>query len=227
VADERDDAIEPFGALFGVDDSTEDEGEKERRERDRRRNDAAERAFDEERDRRTDYLHMDQRIRNIVSVEINKLLLKGMVIVGAYSLGREYGWPAGLALLIAAGALYWSDNRKAQKLPRFKIEEVDQLAEDSVTHELIVAYEGDGKPWLWTKGQYLHWEGLFDHPYWETVNLRVRSYVRMSHQQRIADNKAARVASLPFRKAMIARLREQDAEWELPGWARLNSEERS
>lgn len=227
MADERDDTGGPFGALFGKSERTAEERENDRREWDRRRNEDAEKAFEKERDRRADCLHMDQRIRNIVSAEINKLIMVGFVIAMVYGLGGQYGWPAGVAVLMVAFALYWWEDRKAQKLPRYKIDEVDRLAEDTVTHERIVAYEREGKAWLWAKGEYLHWEGFFNHPYWEDVNKRVRAYVGMSHQKRAADNKAARAASLSFRKAMIVRLREQDAEWELPAWAWLDFEERA
>ncbi|MBP8231000.1 MAG: hypothetical protein KAY22_01730 [Rhizorhabdus sp.] len=227
MTDEHDDIGKSFRQILGNDERTDDERAEDQRKLDVRRNERAREAFERERDRRIDYLQMDQRIRNIASREVNKVVMVGVVFVGTYAFGRDYGWPAGAAFLIAIAALHWWDGRKAEKLPRFKIDEVDQLAEDTVTHERIVAYERDGKPWLWVKGQYLHWEGLFDHPFWDDVNRRVRTYAGMSHQKRVADNRAARAASLPFRKAVIARLREQDAEWELPSWARLDSDERA
>ncbi|MES2496387.1 MAG: hypothetical protein V4618_09745 [Pseudomonadota bacterium] len=227
MADERDEISKSFAAMFGKDERTDNERAEDWRKRDERLNEQSREAFERERDRRADYFHMDQRIRNIVTGEVNKVVMIGLAFVGTYAFGRDYGWPAGAAFLIGAGALYWWERRKAEKLPRFKIDEVDELAEDTVTHERIVAYERDGKPWLWVKGEYLHWEDFFDHPFWDDVNSRVRTYAGMSHQKRVADNKAARAASLPFRKAMIARLREQDAEWELPGWARLDFDERA
>ena len=107
------------------------------------------------------------------------------------------------------------------------IEEIDDLAEDSVTQELIVEWERQGNLWIITKGQYLHYEEFFAYPFWQTVQQRVRSYTSMTHDKRIADNSAARKASLPFRVAMRARLKGQNGEWDLPYWSRLNSNEKA
>ena len=104
-------------------------------------------------------------------------------------------------------------------------EEIDDLAEDSVTQELIIEWERQGKPWIIIKGKYLHFEGLFDYPFWQTVQKRVRSYASMTHEKRVADNSAARKASLPFRVAMRARIKDHDLESDLPYWSRLNSSE--
>jgi hypothetical protein len=215
-----------FDNLFGKDERTDEERKRDKRKWNEESNERSRIAFEKERDRRAEYFAMDQRVRNIVSGEINKLILMGLVVAGVYGLGKEYGWPAGVAVVIVAGAIWWWEDRKAQKLPKYKIEEIDELAEDTVTQERIVACERDGKPWLWAEGEYLHWEGVFDHPYWEDMNKRVRSYTGKPHKDRKADNEAARDASLPYRKAMLARLREQGKDWELPYWARLNSEER-
>jgi hypothetical protein len=215
-----------FDGVFGKGKQTVEERERAELERNRERNEAAEQAFEKERDRRGDYLHMDQRIRKIVAGEINKLVITGIVIAAVISVGNEYGWPAALAVLVVASSIWWWEDRKAKKLPQFKVEEVDDLAEDTVTHGRIVTYEREGKPWVWVEGEYLEWDDIFDHPYWDEVNNRVRVYVNMPHQMRVADNKAARLVSLPYREAMLARLREQGEDWELPIWARIEPEER-
>lgn len=191
-------------------------------------NDRAGEAFERERDRRADYLGMEQRIRRIAVEEVNRLTRVIVTLIIAYAANAEYGWPALVVVLLGAFFLAWRADRKEQKLPKHKIEEVDDLASDSVTHERIADLEEAGKVWLVVKGKYPEERYVFDHPYWETVNKRVRRYVSMCHSDRIADNRAARDRSLPYRKAMIAKLKGNDKFWkldkdlDLPNWARID-----
>jgi hypothetical protein len=184
-------------------------------------------AFERDAKLRADRFARDQHVRSIVAGEVNKLVIAGVVIAAAYSAKNEYGWAAGAVVISLAGAVWWWENRKLQGLPKYKAEEVDELAEDTVTHERISAYERNAKPWIWVKEEDVHWDDFFDYPYWKDVNDRVRTYVTKSHKDRLADNAKARLESLPYRKAMQAKLREQGGDFELPYWAELSHDELS
>lgn len=214
-----------FDGLFGRDDRTEAERAADDTRALKERNSRAEVAFEKERDRRADYLQMDQRMRNIASREINKVV-NGLIALGVgYAAWREYGFVGVAAVGAAAWAFAWWQGWDDQKRPSWKIDEVDELAEDSVIQQGIAEWEHDGRSWLRVEDKYLHWDGFFEHPFWEDVNKRVRTYAGMTHAMRAADNASARVTSLPYRVAMRARLKEHDLDWDLPHWARLGVEE--
>jgi len=203
-----------------------DLGDTENLKWNQRFNAEAKAAFEKERDRRSDYLHMNERIRRIVGEEINKAILIGMAGVAVYTSGQRYGWLAGAAVFAVAVAIWFWLEKQEEKSVHFKIAEVDELAEDTATHNRIVEMEEMGKEWAFVKGRYLHWGDMFDHPFWENVNRKVRSYVAMSHKRRVEDNLSARARSLPYRFAMEAKLKAMDGEWELPAWAHIRSDER-
>lgn len=215
-----------FDGLFGRDDRTDPERAADDLRELSERNSRAEAAFEKERDRRADYLHMDQRVRNIATREINKVV-NGLITLGiGYAAWREYGFAGAAAVGVVAWLIAWWQGREDRKRPAYMIEEVDELAEDSVVQQRIVDYERDGRSWLRIDGQYLNWDGLFDHPFWDDVNKRVRTYAGMTHAKRVADNATVRAASYPYRLAMRDRLKQDDSDWELPHWARLTPEER-
>ena len=106
-----------FEAMFGEDERSDEEREAERREWDDERNESARLAFEKERDRRADYIAMDQRIRNIASGEINKVV-NAIVFVGVgYAAWREYGFIGAVGIGFAAAGLFWLQSRGEKKHP--------------------------------------------------------------------------------------------------------------
>ncbi len=216
-----------FAALFGEEQPSDEEREAERHKWDDERNESSRLAFEKERERRADYIAMDQRIRNIASGEINKVVNALLLMGIGYAAWRGYGFIGAMGVALAGAGLVWLQSRAEKQRPQWMIAEIDDLAEDTVTQELIVEWERQGKPWIIVKGQYLHYEDFFAYPFWQTVQKRVRSYASKPHKIRIADNAAARKASLPFRLAMRARLKAHNVEWDLPSWSRLSSAEKA
>jgi hypothetical protein len=201
--------------------------EKAERGRAEQRNEWARESFEAERDRRQAYIDMDRRIRSIASQESQKLL--AMLAAGALIFGTFYkqGFLPGAAM---AGVLFlwWRYlERQERRLPKHKIEEVDDLAEQAATHHRIANMAEAGEEWLAISGEYLEWSSTFGHPFWDDVNATVRKYARLSHDERLVDLETARARSLPYRRAMEARLKAIDADWHLPGWADIEPGERT
>ncbi len=188
-------------------------------------NDRARVAFEKERDRRATYLAMDERINRLAGRQIQATFLACVAVGFIIAVDHEYGKPSSLIAIVAIATICWWQVRNTRKQPSYKIGEVDELAEDTIIHERIVTLERDGKPWAWVKSGYVESDGFFDYPYWEDVKRRVSQYSRMSHRERLDDNKTARRASIAYRKAMLARLTAQESQLELPYWARLSSDE--
>ena len=219
-----------FETLFGTSERTPEAQEADRLRGIRERHEREQLAFERERDRRADHIAMDNRIRRIISEEIGKLYILGLTLAAMYGLGKEYGWWAGVAVIVAYVAWHWWEKRKLMDTSKYKIEEVDELAEDTVQHERLAELEEAGKPWLHVGNVYVEWTNVFDAPYWEQVNKRVRTYAMMPYKQRVADNAAARSRSLPFRVAMNAKLRAnprfKEGEFDLPYWAKIRADEK-
>lgn len=219
-----------FETLFGKDERTTEEREADRLRGIKERHEREQQAFERERDRRADYIAMDNRIRRIIGEEIGKLYILGLAFAAMYGLGNKYGWWAGAAVVVAYVAWHWWEERKLKDTSKYKIEEVDELAEDTVQHERLVELEEAGKPWLHVGNVYVEWTNVFDAPYWEQVNKRVRTYAVTPYQKRIADNAAARSRSLPFREAMNAKLQAnpkfKEGDFDLPYWARIRDDEK-
>jgi hypothetical protein len=216
-----------FEGLFGREERTPEESAVDDLRRLKDRNDSAEAAFQRERERRAEYLHMDQRIRNIASLEVNKVVNSLIAMGVGYAAWKEYGVLGIAGIAAAAWAFVWWQRREDRQRPSWNIDGVDELAEDTVIQNQIAEHERDARSWLRVEGKYLHWDGFFDHPFWEDVNKCVRAYAGMSHAKRVADNAAARARSLPYRQAMQARLKEHNLDWDLPHWARLASNEKT
>ncbi|WP_313808823.1 hypothetical protein [Sphingobium sp.] len=220
-----DDSTDVFDGLFGKARSAEEQ-EAADREWERESNENARKYFQRERDHRAEYVAMDLRIRNIVNEEIMKCVWMGILLAGVYSANRDYGTVGGIAVFVAGIAIWIWHDRKSKKRPRYNIEESDELAEDTIGHRRIVEFEEAGKPWVTVKGDHMYFEEFFQHPFWKQVNEQVHEYVRMSPAERKAHNRAARNASLPYRIAMLTKLRTHDKEWELPHFAWIDHEER-
>ncbi|WIA56006.1 hypothetical protein N6H05_23810 [Sphingobium sp. WTD-1] len=227
MADDRDEGT--LEGLFGGPRSDEERANDERKW-DRESNERARIAFEKEKERRADYVAMDQRIRNIVSQEINKVFWVAAFLGAIWWTNDRYGSAPAVGVFVIGMAIWLWEGRKADQLPRKGIEEVDDLAEDTVSHRRIVAFEEAGRPWVTVKGKYLHYEEFNDHPFWDEVNKQVREYVRMSPKSRKSHNRAARDASLPYRLAMQSKLDtaggEHGEEWSLPYFARFDARER-
>ena len=100
-----------FEAMFGKDERSDEEREAERRERDDVRNESSRLAFEKERDRRADYIAMDQRIRDIASGEINKVI-NAVVFMGVgYAAWRQYGLVGAVGVGLVAAGLVWLQSR--------------------------------------------------------------------------------------------------------------------
>lgn len=213
-----------FEAIFGKPRST-DEAEDERNWNEKR-NERSRLSFEAERDRRQAYVDMDHRIRSIAQQEGNKsfyILLIGGVTYGIHA---QYGWIVAGLFLAFCVAYYLNEARKADNLPRKDIEECDNLAEDTVNHQRIVAFEKAGKPWFTLEGGEYDFDEIHAYPFWDDVNKQVREYVRMPPKDRRAHNRAAREASLPFRLAKQREIKEQNEEWDLPYFAYIDLVER-
>ena len=216
-----DDLGKVFDDLFGKDDRTDEQRAADSLIQDRKRNARSYDEFYEERKRRIDYMAMDDRVQGIAVNVIWRFLCVLTVIIAFYFAGYKYGWLGVIGVGLLLVPVVWFYDRENQKQTSFKIDEIDQLAEDTIAHERIVSFASSNKPWLPSGNE----SPLFENPYWYDVNQRVTQYSRQKHKLRLADNAAARAASLPYRKKALSALRENDGEAELPYWARIDSKE--
>lgn len=214
-----------FEGLFDREVRTDEEREADRLKEDRNRNERARMAFEKEQTRRDDYLALDHRIRGIVREELNKAVI-GLGFVGAaFWAGNKYGWLGTIGVFAVGGVVLWWETRKAEKLPSFKIDEVDRMAEDIVALERLAEFVDAGKPWYSLKATYVDDSDIFEFPYWERVNARVRLLVKQSHSARQAELHAVRAATLSARRELQARLTEQGKGNREPYWARIGAGE--
>lgn len=215
-----------FKGLFSSDEYSNDEAEAKPTTLNERRNEDAKGQFERTKAQRDKSLDEEFKIRKIVTEEQNKLV----GVLGAFgfaaAMGYQYGGWAMSATLIATWAWQWNTERKAKLKPDYMLGEIDELAEDTVTHERIVALENSNKPWIIIDEESWPEAGeVFDYPYWSEVNARVRLYREKSHKERLVDNQAARAASLPFRQAKDAQIRSLDSLRELPYWCEIRFDE--
>lgn len=210
-----------FDELFGKDERTDEQRAADGLIQDRKRNARSYDEFYEERDRRIDHMAMDDRIRSIAVNEIWRFLAVISGIIGVSYAGYRFGWLGSIGVIMAIIALVWVDDRGKQKQTSFKIDEIDELARDTIAHERIVNFASNNQPWLPSGDE----SPLFEHPYWYDANHRMTKYSRQAHKLRLADNAAARAASLPYRKEALRVLQEKDGDSELPYWARIKSNE--
>lgn len=219
MADENLDNV--FESIFGKDERSDDQKKHDNVERLRNKNESDERLFERERDRRLENVQMDQRIRRIAQENTNNLVVTLLFVAGIFWSVSEFGWMGGIAAFCAFMAYSWWDEKHQKKSPRFQLEDVDDLAEDTVTHERISEMaEVDGN-WIEVKGGYVEWGDVFEYPYWERVNKKVRNYVSMSHKDRQKDNAVARAASLSYRVSKTDELRALDKGYDLPYRAKV------
>lgn len=190
------------------------------------RNEDAKGQFERTKAQRDKRLGEEFRIRKIVAEEQNKLV----GVLGAFgfaaAMGYQYGGWVTSVIGIAIWAWHWNTERKAKLKPDYMLGEIDELAEDTVTHERIVALENSGKRWIIIDEKSWPEAGeVFDYPYWKEVNARVRDYQGKNHKERLANNQAARAASLPFRQAKDAQIRSLNSLRELPYWCEIRFNE--
>jgi hypothetical protein len=182
-------------------------------------------AFERGKGRRQDYLDMDARIQRIANKQSEKMFYN---ILGFTAIGAgyyQYGWVGGVAASILFFAFAWRIERSERDNPSFGLGEIDDLAEDTVTHERIVELAGQGVEWLKLRGQWVEADVIFDAPFWELVNKRVRTYRWMTYKARHAENQQARIKSLPVRHAMLISLKRTRLGVDLPAWAEIRSDE--
>lgn len=221
-----DDTVESaFDELFNVDERTDEEREQEKLEYDRERNESAQASFERTRDRRSDKLNMDSRIRQIAQEQSYYTLKAVGFCAAVYFVGQNYGAVACIALIVAGYIYVWNDERKQKKNPQYMLGQIDELAEDTVVHERIAALASEGKPWLTDYDNGPDNEGAFGYPYWKEVNKKVSLYSSQNQKLRLADNAAARAASLPYRRKALSDIRAQESDADLPYWAQLNMTE--
>lgn len=222
-----------FNGLFGPDTRTPEERErddadvsKDAAKYDERRNEGFKEQFERAKEQRERSLAEEARIRKIVTEEQNKFFLMLCTWVAAGYLGYQYGTWAFFTTGLVVWAWQWNSDRKANLKPEYKLDQIDDLAENTVTHERIVEMESSNRSWITLDDEYgPECENVFDHPYWSRVNAKVREYRWKSHKERLADNAAARAASLPFRKAKLTHIQSINAKWELPCWCNIRHDE--
>lgn len=183
-----------------------------------RRNDRSRNSFERRRDGRLERIGRDENIRRIARSEAQQVFHLMLVIALAYIVKEEYGAVWGGLILVGGWVLLWLKERKTKKLPDYAAEEIDQLAEDAVTHERIIAFDALGKNWLHLEGKYAESDVLFEHPFWETVNKRVTDFERKSHKERQREVSAIKAQTLPIRQAIVAKLRGERDDAEFPMW---------
>lgn len=211
---------------FSDAEQTDDQRElKERNRRlDREHNDTARDNFERARDRRSDYIEMDNRIRRIAGREVRESI-NMTVFGGLFILAVERGsWLSAAAVAAVGGFLFWENARNKRKDPKYLIGEIDELAENTIAHERIVEFEALGQIWVRAKPGDVVTGKIFEDPYWRTVNERVRHYASISHSERIVDNARARAQSLPHRQFRLAELKFKNLDCELPYWAEITPE---
>lgn len=191
---------------------TEEERAQQERERIERRNEGFRESYEREKERREKRIWEDDQIRRIAGEEISKTVYVFVAIGFAYGVNKDYGTLGSVGVMaVYFFWLWWSERSKKHK-PFQMLDGVDELAEKAVTHQRIVELEHAGKPWIVIEDGYAEYHNLFDHPYWEQVNTRVREYRALSFVNRNEASKAARKASLPFRIAMEQRLKAENIE---------------
>jgi len=181
--------------------------------------------FDQQRKQRTENLATDGHIRRIAGEEIAKAVTGPIAIAFVFVFYHEYGWLGATGAALVVAVLWWRSDRETKRRLSYKIDEIDDLAEDTVTHRRIAELAEGGRKWLKVTRRYTEPKEVFDHPYWSEVNECVRRYARIPHHERVADNRSARNKSAPYRKAAWNEHSAPMSDWELPSWARLDSED--
>lgn len=183
-----------------------------------RREEAHRDRFERNRDARNQRLARDAKIRRIAREESQfsfyLLIGLGCTYLTFERYGAFFGWLASAGIVLAI----WLYNRGIRKRPEYASEEIEELAEDAVTHERVIAFEALGTDWMQLKGGYAESKLLFDAPYWEMVNKRVREFERKTHKERQREVTALKAQSLPIRKAILAKLRSKREDIEFPNW---------
>jgi hypothetical protein len=219
MADENLDNV--FESIFGKDERSDAQRKLDSAERLRNKNESDERLFERDRDRRLENFQMDQRIRRIAQENTNSLVITLLFVAGIFWSVSEFGWLGGITAFCAFMAYSWWDEKHQKKSSRFRLEDVHDLAEDTVTHERIAEMAEAAENWIEVKGGYVEWGDVFEYPYWERVNNKVRNYVSISHTDRMKDNAVARAASLSHRIAKTDELKALDNGYDLPYRAKV------
>jgi len=195
--------------------------EEDSRERDR--NEHFRVRVERRREQRFQKLSREAQIRKIAREESRVAFYLILGIGAAYIIGEDMGIFWGLIVFIGIWLVLWLKGREEKKRPDYMVEEIDDLAEEAVTHERVGQFDAANIEWLKRRGPYAEPEAIFEAPFWELVDKRVSEFERKSHKERLMETNKIKMRSLPILQAKVAELRAQRDNVEFPYWITKNS----